>query len=185
MNGEHIITDLKKLCESDSITKNELLDLLKRYAETISIYDQMMTTARLRKDGEFITSNYRDKYLKIYIENFIMRIKEVLMKTVCDNDEIDIKSLKESFPQLQRCFEKEGAKDFNAEEDKFPLMQAIISLYTTFIVEESIHPVGSEFPGNLKIEKRNGKFLCPVKDYQKDNKNAVCKLCIAEQAPDK
>ena len=56
MNGEHIITDLKKLCESDSITKNELLDLLKRYAETISIYDQMMTTARLRKDGEFITS---------------------------------------------------------------------------------------------------------------------------------
>ena len=89
MNGEHIITDLKKLCESDSITKNELLDLLKRYAETISIYDQMMTTARLRKDGEYITSNYRDKYLKIYIENFIMRIKEVLMKTVCDNDEID------------------------------------------------------------------------------------------------
>lgn len=185
MNGEHIITDLKKLCESDSITKNELLDLLKRYAETISIYDQMMTTARLKNDGEFITSNYRDKYLKIYIENFIMRIKEVLMKTVCDNDEIDIKSLKESFPQLQRCFEKECAKDFNAEEDKFPLMQVIISLYTTFIVEESIHPVGSEFPGNLKIEKRNGKFLCPVKDYQKDNKNAVCKLCIAEQAPDK
>ena len=113
----------------------------------------MMTTARLRKDGEFITANYRDKYLKIYIENFIMRIKEVLMKSVSNNDEIDVKSIKESFPQLQRCFEKEGAKDFNAEEDKFPFIQVIISLYTTFIVEESIHPVGSEFPGNLKIER--------------------------------
>ena len=37
-----------------------------------------------------------------------------------------------------------------------------------------IHPVGSEFPGNLKIEKRNGKFLCPVKDYQKDNEQMFC-----------
>lgn len=107
------------------------------------------------------------------------------MKSISNNDEIDVKSLKESLPQLERCFEKEGAKDFNAKEDKFPLMQVIISLYTTFIVEEPIHPVGSEFPGNLKIEKRDGKFLCPVKDYQKDNVNAVCKLCIAKQAPDK
>lgn len=184
MDAEDIITDLKCLCKYDCITKSELLDLLKRYAETISVYDQMMTTARLRKDGEFITANYRDKYLKIYIENFIFRIKEVLMKSVSDNDEINIESLKESLPELERCFEKEGAKDFNAEKDKFPLMQVIISLYTTFIVEESIHPVGSEFPGNMKIEKRNGKFLCPVKDYQKDNENAVCKLCIAEQAPE-
>ena len=97
MDGEHIITDLKDLCESDSITKNELLDLLKRYVQTISVYDQMMTTARLRKDGEFITTNYRDKYLKIYIENFIMRIKEVLMKSITYDDEIDVKSIKESF----------------------------------------------------------------------------------------
>ena len=183
MDGEHIITDLKELCKNDSLIKSELLDLLKRYAETISVYDQMMTIARLRKDGEFITESYRDKYLKIYIENFILRIKEVLMKNISDDGEINIKSLRDSFPQLQRCFEKEGAKDFNAEEDKFPLMQVIMSLYTTFIVEESIHPVGSEFPGNLKIEKRNGKFLCPVKDYKKDNENAVCNLCIAEQAP--
>ena len=31
--------------------KSELLDLLKRYGETISIYGQMMNTARLRKEG--------------------------------------------------------------------------------------------------------------------------------------
>ena len=106
------------------------------------------------------------------------------MKSVAKNDEINIKSFKESIPELQKCFKNEGAKDFNAKEDKFPLMQLIISSYTTSIVDESIHPVGSEFPGNMKIEK-NGKFLCPVKDYQKDNENAVCKLCIAEQASDK
>ena len=60
----------------------------------------------------------------------------------------------------------------------------ITALYTTFILEEPIHPVGSEFPGNLKVEKRNGKYLCPVKDNQKDNENAVCHLCLAEQTPD-
>ena len=59
MDAEDIITNLKCLCKCDCITKSELLDLLKQYGETISVYDQMMTTARLRKDGEFITSNYR------------------------------------------------------------------------------------------------------------------------------
>ena len=63
-------------------------------------------------------------------------------------------------------------------------MYVITSLYTTFILEEPIHPVGSEFPGNLKVEKRNGIFLCPVKDNQKDNPNAICHLCLAEQTPD-
>ena len=82
---------------------------------------------------------------------------------------------------LKRTFEKE--KLSNEDDDKFPLIYVITALYTTFILEEPIHPVGSEFPGNLKVEEKNGTFLCPVKDHQKDNINAICHLCLAEQTP--
>ena len=182
MKSKSILFELKKLSSQDTITKKELMNLLKKYANIISVYDLMMATAQMRKDGEYVHANYREKYLKVYIEYFIMRMKEVLEQEEYNHDSnIDKKSFDQSFPMLERVFEKERIS--SSEEDRFPLIYVITSLYTTFILEEPIHPVGSEFPGSLKVEEKNGKFLCPVKDKQKDNANAICHLCLAEQTP--
>ena len=108
-------------------------------------------------------------------------MKEVLNNRDFKNKNIDKESFDESFPLLKRTFEKERISD--DDNGKFPLIYVITSLYTTFILEEPIHPVGSEFPGNLKVEEKNGRFFCPVKDNQKDNENAICHLCLAEQTP--
>ena len=183
MKPEDILVELKKLSPQDEITKDEIMEILKKYASIISVYDLMMATAHMRKDGEYVHANYREKYLEIYIKYFIMRMKEVLENDDYDNQAIiDKQSFDESFPMLERTFEKERISQ--SKEDKFPLIYVITSLYTTFILEEPIHPVGSEFPGSLKVEERNGKFLCPVKDNQKENVNAICHLCLAEQTPD-
>ena len=98
------------------------------------------------------------------------------------NTAIDKTALNESFPLLKRTFETERMS--NAKDDKLPLIYVITALYTTFILEEPIHPVGSEFPGNLSVEEIDGEYFCPVKDNQKDNPNAICHLCLAEQTPD-
>ena len=71
---------------------------------------------------------------------------------------------------------------YKNENDKFPLIYTIISLYTTFILNEPIHPIGTPFPGNLKVTYENGTYFCPVKDKQKENPNAVCRFCIAKQS---
>lgn len=183
MESEDILIELKELSPNEKITKHELMTILKKYARIISVYDLMMATAYMRKDGEFVHAQYREKYLEIYIKYFIMRMKEVLENESYDKDvPIDKESFDESFPMLERTFEKERIS--NSKEDKFPLIYVITSLYTTFILEEPIHPVGSEFPGSLKVEERDGQYLCPVKDNQKDNVNAICHLCLAEQTPD-
>lgn len=180
MEAEDILIELEEISSKDTVTKNELMAILKRYAKIISVTDLMSASARLREDGQYIQANYREKYLKIYIKYFLMRIKEVLDNEEYMDSPIDKESLDESFYLLENTFEKE--KD--GENDKFPLIYVITSLYTTFILEEPIHPVGSEFPGNLQVEKRNGEFYCPVKDNQKDNDNAICHLCLAVQTPD-
>lgn len=183
MESEDILIELKKLSANDEITKEELMTILKKYASIISVYDLMMATAYMRKDGEYIQAQYREKYLEIYIKYFIMRMKEVLENESYNKDiTIDKERYDNSFYLLERTFENERIS--NSKDDKFPLIYVITSVYTTFILEEPIHPVGSEFPGNLKVENRNGQFLCPVKDNQKDNVNAVCHLCLAEQTPD-
>ncbi|MCQ2970419.1 Uncharacterized protein, UPF0305 family [Methanobrevibacter gottschalkii] len=183
MESEYILIELKELSSHDTITKKELMGLLKKYASIISVYDLMMATAHMRKDGEYVHANYREKYLEVYIKYFIMRMKEVLENEDYNyKTNIDKKSFDQSFPMLERTFEKERLTA--SKDDKFPLIYVITALYTTFILEEPIHPVGSEFPGSLKVEKRNGEFYCPVKDNQKDNTNAICHLCLAEQTPD-
>ena len=182
MKPKDILTELKQLSPQEKITKKELMEILKRYAAIISVQDLMLASAYIRKDGEYVQSQYREKYLEIYIKYFILRMKEVLGNNSYDKETlIDKASLDESFPMLKRTFEKERISQ--SEDDKFPLIYVITSLYTTFILEEPIHPVGSEFPGSLKVEERNGTFLCPVKDNQKDNDDAICHLCLAEQTP--
>ena len=183
MKPEEILMELKELSSKGHITKNDLMIILKKYAGTISVYELMLASTYMQKDGQYVQANYREKYLEIYIKYFILRMKEVLTKEDYEYDvHIDMQALDESFPLLERTFETERMSDSN--EDKLPLIYVITSLYTTFILEEPIHPVGSEFPGSLKVEERNGEFLCPVKDNQKDNPNAICHLCLAVQTPD-
>ena len=178
MKVTDIFGDLHNISSQNIITKTELLNLLKKYCKIISPYDLMLATARMREEGKYVQANYREKYLEVYVKYFIMRVKEILDNDNYSDVSIDKKSFDESFNLLKYQFEKERNYD-----DKFPLIYIIVSLYTTFILEEPIHPVGSEFPGSLKVEKKEGVFYCPVKDKQKDNKNAICNLCLAKQTP--
>ena len=117
MEAEDILIELKELSANDNVSKEELMEILKKYARIISVQDLMMATARMRKDGEYVQKNYREKYLKVYIKYFIMRMKEVKEFEDYDDINIDKKSFDESFPMLERTFEKERLS--NADDDKF------------------------------------------------------------------
>lgn len=179
MEAEEILTELKEIFGAKEFTKNELMIILKKYASTISVYDLMMASVRMREEGKYVQAQYREKYLEIYIKYFLMRMKEVIENNDNMAGKIDLDKLKESFHLLESTFENEG----NDRTDKFPLIYVITSLYTTFILEEPIHPVGSEFPGSLKVTEENGIFYCPVKENQENNPNAICHLCLALQTP--
>ena len=181
MKSEDILIELNKIMSNKIVTKNDLMVILKKYARIISTYELMLASARMREDGKYIQSQYREKYLEIYIKYFIMRMKEIADNNEDIDEQIDLNKLEDSLPLLKNTFEKENLND--DLNDKFPLIYVITSLYTTFILEEPIHPVGSEFPGNLKVSEEKGKYYCPVKDNQKDNPNAICHLCLAEQTP--
>ena len=181
MKSEDILIELNKIMSNNIVTKNDLMIILKKYARTISTYELMLASARMREDGKYIQSQYREKYLEIYIKYFIMRMKEIADNNKDMAEKIDLDKLDDSIPLLKNTFKRENLND--ALKDKFPLIYVITSLYTTFILEEPIHPVGSEFPGNLKVTEEINTFYCPVKDNQKDNPNAICHLCLAEQTP--
>ena len=137
MKAEDILIELEKLSHNEEIRKSEIMEILKKYARIISVNDLMLATARMRKDGEYIQANYREKYLEIYIKYFIMRMNEVKQNNDYVDSAIDKASFDSSFPMLERTFENESLS--NAEDDKFPLIYVITALYLicySFIVDD-------------------------------------------------
>jgi uncharacterized protein (UPF0305 family) len=174
----NIFNELTKISREPEIKITELRDILKKYAKTVSVFDEMNATCIIREDCKYMQKNIQKEYLEVYIKYFFKRIKEILNDNVNYKGNIDIVKFQNSLNLLKNQFIQ--YKD-SSNNSKYSLILTLISFYATFIKNEPIHPVGTPFPGNLKLEKKDGEYYCPVKDKQSKNPNAVCNLCISKQ----
>ncbi|WP_407382070.1 DUF2115 domain-containing protein [Methanobrevibacter sp.] len=161
----------------EKVSPQAILDILKEYSATISVFDLMKVNAEMIEDGKYIQENYRDKSHAVYAKYFLGRIREIRNDDNSYDNDVDKEEFIDAVATLKTYHENESI----TSKTKFPLIYAIVSLYTTFVLEEPIHPVGTPFPGSLKVEEKDGVFYCPVKEANLESPNAVCKMCIAEQ----
>ena len=161
----------------ESISTESVLDILKEYAGTISVFDLMKVNAEMIEESKYVQDNYKQKSHEVYAKYFLGRIKDVHADNNTYEHDID----KEEFIDAISTLKSYHINESVTSKTKFPLIYGIISIYTTFILEEPIHPVGTPFPGSLYVEEKGGKFYCPVKDANLESPNAVCKMCLAEQ----
>ena len=161
----------------ETVSCGAVLDILKKYSSSISVFDLMAVNAEMIEESKYVQENYKDKSHKVYAKYFLGRIKDVSG----DDNEYDHDIDKEEFIDAVATLRSYHINESVTSKTKFPLIYGIISIYTTFILEEPIHPVGTPFPGSLYVEEKDGVFYCPVKDANLESPNAVCKMCIAEQ----
>lgn len=166
-----VVSDEKK------VSPNGILDVLKKYSTTISVFDLMEVNAEMIEESKYVQENYKHKSHAVYVKYFLGRLKDVNADTNFYTHEVD----KEEFIDAVATLKSYHVNESITSKTKFPLIYGIISIYTTFILEEPIHPVGTPFPGSLKVEEKDGVYYCPVKDANLESPNAVCKMCIAEQ----
>ncbi len=160
-----------------AISCDSVLEILKKYSSTVSVFDLMKVNAEMIEESKYVQKSYKDKGHQVYAKYFLGRLKYVSGDDKQYNKDIDKEEFIDAIATL-RSYHTNGTI---TSKTKFPLIYAIISLYTTFVLEEPIHPVGTPFPGSLEVEEKDGKFYCPVKDANIDSPNAVCKMCLAEQ----
>lgn len=159
------------------ITKNELLTFIKREASQIDIKKIMQATSFLREDAQYMQSPYREEYIERFSKAFFTRIKDVKDDNGKYKGNIDVDKLKE-FLEVLETQQKEAK---SKQEICFLKIARIVALYTAFIREESIHPVGTKFPGGFELRFLNGQYLCPVKEKQMKNPSALCRFCVSVQ----
>lgn len=159
------------------VSADSVLEVLKRYSSTISVFDLMKVNAEMIEGSKYVQDSYKEKSHAVYVKYFLCRIKDISGDVNEYNKSIDKEEFIDSIATLRSYHINESV----TSKTKFPLIYGIVSLYTTFVLEEPIHPVGTPFPGSLEVEEHDGKFYCPVKDANIESPNAVCKMCIAEQ----
>lgn len=168
--------DLANLISSNkSVSGNSLFEILKGYSSAISVFDMMAFSSQVIEENKYVQENYREDSQKSYIESFLYRVRDIPKDVADYSGDIDGDALKDAITTLK------ANHDDETSNSQSPLIFSIASLYATFLLKEPIHPVGTPFPGSLKVEEKNGKFYCPVRDANIDTPNAVCNICLAEQ----
>lgn len=171
---------IEKFDFKNKIKKEELLAALKEEAADISIMDIMKASTFLNEDAKYVQASYRKEYIKSYTEAFIIRLKALKDNKENYDEHVNQDELKEA-TELLKEQEAQVRKGFDPH---FFKIYKIMSIYTTFVLKEPVHPPGTPFPGGFEVKYENGIYLCPVKESQKNNPGAVCGFCIAEQDED-
>jgi uncharacterized protein (UPF0305 family) len=163
--------------EDDKISKDDLMVVLKEELADVSVFDMMIISAEIIENNKYVQESYQEKSKKIYIYFFLNRVKEIRSNDTVYKDYFDRDDFIEKLNDLKDIY-KIGSIN---RKNKSPLINLLVSLYTTFVLDEPIHPLGTPFPGSLEVIMENGVYYCPVKEANMDTPNSVCRLCIAEQ----
>ncbi len=163
--------------EDDKISKDDLMLVLKEELIDVSVFDMMIISAEIIENNKYVQESYQEKSKKIYIDFFLNRVKEIRSNDTVYNDYFDRDDFVEKLNQLKDIY-KHSSLD---RKNKSPIINLVVSLYTTFVLDEPIHPIGTPFPGNLKIKKLGKFYYCPVKATQKNTEGAVCNICISRE----
>jgi len=168
---------LDELDFSREISKNELLDVLKKEASNIHMHDIMMASAFIHEDAKYMHAGYREDFIENFTKAFINRFKDIKEDKTNYDGNINTESLKEFLEVLENQIKESKIR----QELYFLRLARIVTIYTTFVLEASIHPVGTSFPGGFKLKFENGEYLCPVKDKQLNTPSALCRFCVSKQ----
>ncbi len=162
---------------SRKISKNMLLSVLKKETSKIHMHDIMLASAYIQEDAKYMQAGYREDFVETFTKAFINRFKDI--REDKDNYEgyVNNKKLQEFLEVLENQMKESRIK----QELYFLQLAKIVSIYTTFILEASIHPVGTSFPGGFKLKFENGEYLCPVKEKQLNTPGALCRFCVSKQ----
>ena len=136
---------LKDMNALENLNKNEFMLILKKEASNIGIINIMKASIFLNEDAKYIQGSYREEYLKSYTEAFITRLKVLKEDEEEYSEQMDCEKLQDALKLLNGQEAQVNAGE-GFDPDFFKIYK-IMSLYTTFILEESVHPPGTPFPG--------------------------------------
>lgn len=172
-----MVERLEEIDFSQEISKMGLLKVLKSETSLLHIKDIMEASSYLRDDAKFMPLPEREDFISRFTKAFFLRIKDIKDDNEQYEGKVDNEKLKEFIQQLKQ----EQKKVESHRGLCFHHIALIVATYAAFIKEESIHPVGTRFPGGFILRYEKGIYYCPVKEKQLNTPGALCRFCVSVQ----
>jgi len=159
------------------LSKMDLQEILKKESRNIHIKEIMDASGYLKEDAKFMPLPEQKEYIERFTRAFFIRIKDIKEDKTHYEGLVNNKKLKDFLQVLE--MQKNEARSHH--ELCFQKIARIVATYTAFVREESIHPVGTKFPGGFVLRYENGVYYCPVKEKQINTPSALCRFCVSVQ----
>lgn len=183
---------LEVFASMQEITRRvELADVLAQELARFSIFDLQIISGYLEREIVVLPSPYREQIRPYFIEQHFTRYSRIM--ALQNNGEIariegeisDIPLFKD-FCRMAANFQSYDTESSTpsplARDRPFSgLFYYLLSCFYMFVLDEPGHPPGMPFPGGFSVKKEDGKYLCPIREKEKDVEYSICNFCPAKQ----
>lgn len=155
-----------------------------------SMYDLQVICGRLQHEISRLPSPYREAIRPYFLEQlFGMHHRLLLMDR--EGSFLPMTSLVPdpdlflSFCSMvpEGCFRWEDGREYVAHlySPYHRLFYYLVSAFAMFVLELPGHPAGTPFPGGFRVELRDNRYVCPIRDREEDVPYSICNFCPAVQ----
>ncbi|HJJ95485.1 MAG TPA: DUF2115 family protein [Methanocorpusculum sp.] len=158
--------------------KGELLEELKTAGALFTPDDLNLMMIRYDEKIRHLTMVYRGelaKYARIQITDGYNELMTASLDDVHKSEKLP-KLWKEYATMSKKICQK------GTEGDRLRSLKHLIAAFAIFIQEKPPHPNGMPFPGELRVERYEGVYYCPVKSKWETNEETFCHFCPALQS---
>ncbi len=173
---------------AESETRSRLARLITTEIRRYTSHDLMKIAAALRREIQSLPPLYRKAYQQSAHEQiFGTHHRILLMERQGRIDtlpgEIPDPALFTTFCRMmeEACLTPDRSGDAHMAP-MGRLLYYLLTGYLIFVLFESAHPIGTPFPGGMKVELKGGVVCCPVREKEDDVPYALCRFCPAEQS---
>ncbi|MBR1369821.1 hypothetical protein RJ53_10170 [Methanocalculus chunghsingensis] len=163
-------------------TQSRLAEILADEAGRFDLHDLERMYAGFVDKTRNLPENYRDLLLpKIKEQIFTAHHRLLLLARSGDGDEL-AGTLSPDSSAYFRMVASAVIEKARTKDPSFLYLKYLLAGFTIFILGEPAHPVGTPFPGGQIVDKWEGIYLCPARDYAEGVRFALCPFCPAVQA---
>jgi hypothetical protein len=181
---------IEEVCATlaSALTKGELGTLLAREAERYTLIDLQVIGGRLYREVEALPSPYREAVRPYFTEQILgayhrllsmHRAGKLAAMTGSLTDREQAFAYFAMVPEGCFCWDDCRTPGY---EPRHRFFYYLVAAFEMFVLDRPGHPVGMPFPGGFSVEEKGDRFLCPVRDREKDVPYSLCNFCPAEQS---